>query len=162
MNSRNFKLYRAYSISFNSSNVGKFGLFQTSRKLGKETCCLVFPSSTIVEIRHFHVAVVQRRLRSVEKSVMHVPSCYFANLNLLFFCRCCRLCLSSLWCPREAGKMDYCYFCWNTQWEPPGRRRTGLFSKSNLVVCCHGLGAKEWEWTQSFVWRVEIRTIRWV
>ena len=40
--------------------------------------------------------------------------------------------------------MDYCYnFCWNTQREPPGRRGTGLFWKSDLVVCCHGLGAKE-------------------
>ena len=26
--------------------------------------------------------------------------------------------------------MDYCYyFCWNTQWEPLGRRGTGLFLK---------------------------------
>ena len=29
--------------------------------------------------------VVQRRLRNVEKSMMHVQSCYFANLNLLGF-----------------------------------------------------------------------------
>ena len=43
------------------------------------------------EIRRFHVAVVQRRLRNVQKSVMHVQSCCFANLNLLLFCHsCCR------------------------------------------------------------------------
>ena len=36
------------------------------------------------EIRKFHVAFVQQRLRSVQKSVMHVQSCFFA-LNL-FFC----------------------------------------------------------------------------
>ena len=52
------------------------------------------------EIRKFHVAVVQRRLRNVQKSVMHVQSCCFANLNLLLFCRSLwrrhSLCLSSL------------------------------------------------------------------
>ena len=31
------------------------------------------------EIRTFHVAVVQPRLRNVQKSVMHVQSCCFAN-----------------------------------------------------------------------------------
>ena len=35
------------------------------------------------EIRKFHVAVVQQRLRNVQKSVMHVESCSFANLHLL-------------------------------------------------------------------------------
>ena len=38
------------------------------------------------EIRKFHVAVVQQRLRNVQKSVMHVQSCSFANLNLSLFC----------------------------------------------------------------------------
>ena len=37
----------------------------------------MFPFSTKREIRHFHVAVLQRRLRSVQKS------CCFANLKLL-------------------------------------------------------------------------------
>ena len=32
------------------------------------------------EIRKFHVAVVQRRLRTVEKSVIHEQSCCFANV----------------------------------------------------------------------------------
>ena len=45
----------------------------------------MFPSSRKREIRHFHVVVVQRRLRNVQKRVMHVQSCYFANLNLLLF-----------------------------------------------------------------------------
>ena len=39
----------------------------------------MFPFATKREIRHFHVAVVQRRLRNVQKS------CRFANLNLLGF-----------------------------------------------------------------------------
>ena len=37
------------------------------------------------EIRKFHVAVVQRGLKNVQKRVMHVQSCYFANTNLLLF-----------------------------------------------------------------------------
>ena len=68
---------------------------------GKEKgSCLVFPSSTKREFRHFYDVVVQWRLRNVQNSVMHVQSCCFANLNLLPFCRsrcCCRRrCLSSL------------------------------------------------------------------
>ena len=39
------------------------------------------------EIRKFHVEVMQRRQRNVQKSVMHVQSCCFANLNLVLFCR---------------------------------------------------------------------------
>ena len=58
------------------------GLYQSSGK-EKESCCLVFPSSTKREIRHFHVVVVQRRQRNVQKSVMHVQSCCFANLTYL-------------------------------------------------------------------------------
>ena len=40
------------------------GLYQSSGK-EKESCCLVFPSSTKREIRHFHVVVVQRRLKEM-------------------------------------------------------------------------------------------------
>ena len=75
------------------------GLHQSSGK-EKESCCLLFPSSTKREIRHFHVVVVQRRHRNVQKSVMHVQSCCFACLNLLLFCcfRCRRRprCVNSL------------------------------------------------------------------
>ena len=35
---------------------------------GKERCCFLFPSSTKREIRQFHVAVVQRRQRNVQKT----------------------------------------------------------------------------------------------
>ena len=80
-------------------------LYQSSGK-EKESCCLRFPSLKKPEIRHFHVVVVQWRQRNVQKSVMHVQSCCFANLNLLLFCRsrcrCRRRCLSSLlkiWTP---------------------------------------------------------------
>ena len=39
------------------------------------------------EIRKFHVVVVQPRLRNVQKSVMHVQSCCFANKPVALFCR---------------------------------------------------------------------------
>ena len=73
------------------------GLYQSSGK-EKENCCFVFPSSKKREIRHYHVVIVQRRLRDAQKSVMHVQSSFFANLNLLGFCRfrCRRRRLSSL------------------------------------------------------------------
>ena len=117
MNLRCLKLYRAYSIPFNSSNDGKFllelnfkGLYQSSGR-EKESCCLLFPSSTKREIRQFHVVVVQRRQKNVQKKVMHVPSCCFADLNLsVIFCRSrCRRrrrCVNSLitwvrWCLRR-------------------------------------------------------------
>ena len=34
-------------------------------------------------IRKFHVAVMQRRLRTYKKNVMHVQGCCFADINLL-------------------------------------------------------------------------------
>ena len=40
---------------------------QSSGFKEKENCCLVFPSSTKHEISHFHVVVVQRRQRNVQK-----------------------------------------------------------------------------------------------
>ena len=43
-------------LEFNSK-----GLYQSSGK-EKESCCLVFPSSTKREMRHFHVVVVQWRI----------------------------------------------------------------------------------------------------
>ena len=47
--------------------------------------CVVFTDSInrAREIRKFHVAVRQQRSRNVQKSVMLVQSCSFANLNLL-------------------------------------------------------------------------------
>ena len=52
-----------FSVQLNSE-----GLYQSSGR-EKESCCLVFPSSTKREIRHFHVVAVQRRLRNVQKGV---------------------------------------------------------------------------------------------
>ena len=78
------KCWRIF-LELNSKRV-----YQNS-ETGKESRCLVFKSPTKREIRQSHVEVVQRRQRKVQKSVMHVQSCCFANLNLLLFCRsCCR------------------------------------------------------------------------
>lgn len=56
-----------------------------SLKKGKENFCvlLTYSIKRASEIRKFHVAVMKRRLRYVQKSVMHVQSCYFANTNFI-------------------------------------------------------------------------------
>ena len=100
MNSRYFKLCRACSNSFNSQIFLVLNSKRLFMKFRKKSFSLVFTSSTKRQIRHFHVVVVQRRQRSVLKSVMHGQCCWFANLNQLLFCRFrCRRrrrCFSSL------------------------------------------------------------------
>ena len=53
----------------------------------KQNFCVVVTYSIkrAREIRKFHVAVVQQRLRNVQKRVMQVQRCFFANVNLLLF-----------------------------------------------------------------------------
>ena len=58
----------------------------------KENFCVSLSTYSIKrgsEIRKFHVAVVQQRLRNVKKIVMHVQNVSFANINLLLSC-CCK------------------------------------------------------------------------
>ena len=52
----------------------------------KENFCVAFTyfMKGAREIRKFHVEVVQRRLRNVQKIAMHVQSCCFANINHCF------------------------------------------------------------------------------
>ena len=75
-------------------------LYQSSRRVNKSRCLIVFTSSTKREVRHFHILVMQRWQRNAQKSMIHMQSSCFANLNLSLFChRCCccrRLCLSSI------------------------------------------------------------------
>ena len=55
----------------------------------KEIFCVVLTYSIkrAREIRKFHVAVVQQRLRNVQKSVMHVQSCFFGQSKpVSFYC----------------------------------------------------------------------------
>ena len=56
-------------------------LYQSPGK-EKESCCSVFPSLAKREISHFHVVVVNDGKENVQ---MHVQSCCFANIKLLFF-----------------------------------------------------------------------------
>ena len=53
----------------------------------RRSFCAVFHYSIkrAREVRKFHVAVAQRRLRNVPKSMMHVQSCCFADINVFFF-----------------------------------------------------------------------------
>ena len=92
---------------FNLSYVGEIFCIESERTVSefrkdKETFCVVFTYSVkrAHEISKFHVAVVQRWLQNVQKSVMHVQSCCFTFINLLLFCRSrCRrrrCCLSAL------------------------------------------------------------------
>ena len=68
----------------------------------RETFCVVFtyPVKQVHEIKKFHVAVIQRWLKNVQKSMMNLQSSCFADIKVLLFCcsrchrRCC--CLSSL------------------------------------------------------------------
>ena len=106
MNSLCLKRYDACSNSFSSSNVGKFfwsWILKTVSKFRKRKGKLlshVFTSRTKRETKHFHVVVVQRRQRNLQKSMIRGQSCCFTNLNLLLFsrsrCRRRRRCLSSL------------------------------------------------------------------
>ena len=59
-----------------------------SKEKEKENLCVVLTYSIkwAHEIRKFHVAVVQEWLRNVQKRMMLVQSCSFANLDLLLFC----------------------------------------------------------------------------
>ena len=54
------------------------GLYQSSGK-EKESCFLMFPTSTKNQIWHFHVVVMQQALRNVQKKHDHMQSCCFAN-----------------------------------------------------------------------------------
>ena len=116
MNSHFFKRHRSYQgdgllILYNFITFVKCwqhfqGLNRKGPYLswGKENgnFCVVFTYSYSIkrarEIRKFHVAVMQRRLKNVQKSAVHVQSCCFENKNPLPFCRsrCRRLrrCLS--------------------------------------------------------------------
>ena len=113
-----FKLCSSYSISFNTSNVGNIlgswillkGLYQRSGKEKRKLLSCV-PVLDKTWIRHFHTSSLATTANKCTKSVMHVQSCCFANLNLLRFCRSrsrCRRrrrCLTSLK-RREIGERE--------------------------------------------------------
>ena len=143
-----FQNHRSYSISFNlSKNVGqifwgctrKDRIFKFRKRTRKFCFVFIYSIRRARDIRNFYIAVVQRRLRNVQKSQMHVQNCCFADLNLMLFChsRCRghRRCLSSLllW-SRNFGTMvtwrHISPLCWDQS-----RRHRNL--KNVFFLCYH-------------------------
>ena len=108
MDALRFKLHRSYLILFNLSNVCEIFWVEYKRTVSKfrkkkQNVCVVFTYSMkgAREIWKFHVAVMQQRL----KSVMHVQSCCFSNVNVRIFCRSrCRRRHRCLNCPLLLSK----------------------------------------------------------
>ena len=103
VNSRSLKLHCDYHNSLTLSNVGK--LFWSwilkkfkfrERKRNLSSYVQVVDETWNLAI---HFVVAQWRQRNVQKSVVHVQSCCFANLNLLLFwrSRCPRRCVRETW-----------------------------------------------------------------
>ena len=85
LNSRFFELSRVYFNSVKMSNVGEisWGLhssLERERKIRRRW----FTSSIKREIRHFYVEFEQQRPRIVQKSVLHVQSCFLLNQPIAF------------------------------------------------------------------------------
>ena len=100
--SRCLKLYRAYSISFNSCKYRRQffrKLIPKSRKR-KESRVLAFKSSTKRENRHFHMVVVQKctKRRDARAKLLFCQSKPIAFLPGRFRWRRRSRCLSSLLC----------------------------------------------------------------
>ena len=93
MNLRSFAHYNDYSYPLTLSIVGQILLkrnFKGPNSSSEREIKFrrwLFTSSIKREIRHFHVVVVQKRERNVQKSVMHLRSCCFANQTNCFFWR---------------------------------------------------------------------------
>ena len=99
LNLRCFKIYRAYSNSFNSWNVGKFFWSWILKKLSKFrkrkrkslSCVHVLDKTwNKVLFRYSRAATAKK----CTKNLMQLHNCCLANLNLLLFCRsrCLRRC----------------------------------------------------------------------
>ena len=83
-----FKLHRSHLICQMLAKFSGLNRKGPYLSLEKENFCVVLTYSIkrASELRKFHVAVIQQRLRNGQKSVIHVQSCSFASLNLLLFC----------------------------------------------------------------------------
>ena len=78
-----FKLHRSYLLSLNCQKLTKFsglnpkGPYVSLEKEKQNFCVVVtYSIKRASEIRKFHVAVVQQRLRNVQKRVMQVQRCF--------------------------------------------------------------------------------------
>ena len=93
-NLHRFRLHRSYLISFNLSKVGEIFLIESERTVSKfrkrKTKILSWFTDSMkraLEIKKFHVAVVQPLQRNEQNSMMHVQICCFVNKNLSPFYR---------------------------------------------------------------------------
>ena len=102
VNSSYFKLYRAYSNSINSSNVGKFfwgwilkDCIKVQEKKKKVALCSCPQQNVKLGLSCCSCAATAKK-----RTKCDMQSCCFANLTLLLCCRSCwrhrRRCLSSL------------------------------------------------------------------
>ena len=103
---RCFKLHRAYSISFNSSNVGNF-FWSWYRSSEKESRVLTSMSFTKHKNRHFHVVVVQKctTKRDARAKLLFCQSKPIAFLPGRSRLRRRRRCLISLLCILETPRI---------------------------------------------------------
>ena len=95
------------------------GLYGSSGK-ENDSHSLKFTPSTKREVRRFQVVFLQWRQRNVQKRVIHVQSCCFANPNLLLFCRSR--------CPHRRRCLSALRIGWATQASFFGSKRAILFS----------------------------------
>ena len=127
----------------------------------KENFCVVYSIKRSRETRKFHVAVLQRRLRDVQKSVMHVQSCCFANIKPTTFLSFSLPSTSSLLKFRNIPAMEtwrhtsplYCLetflFVPSSLWCCWGITLSSAHSFLKLN-CTPGLGIKALLWTFAF------------
>ena len=96
----------SFNQIFNLVNFSGVEFYYFLKRFIKSSFC-VYLTARKRENRHFHVVVIQRRQRNVQKSVTHAQSCCSANLNLFSFrrsrCRHCRgrRCLCTTYGQRE-------------------------------------------------------------
>ena len=135
-----FALFQTSSILFsfiwfvkrrrNYLDLNPKGRYQSSEK-EKENLCVLFTYSLkwAREIRKFHVAIVQRRLRNVQKRVMHVKICCFANINLFL----------AVFVALAVAKALYCF---DPKILLPWQRDVTLLLsiRVHLRPCLHGVG----------------------
>ena len=68
----------SFNQIFNLVNFSGVEFYYFLKRFIKSSFC-VYLTARKRENRHFHVVVIQRRQRNVQKSVMHVQSCCSAN-----------------------------------------------------------------------------------
>ena len=87
-NKRKIHLKSKFAISFNLPNVGEIFWIESKRtvsKLRERKRNFLYCVHLLHEVRRFHVEVVQRSLKNVQKSMIHVQSCRLTNINLWLF-----------------------------------------------------------------------------